>query len=115
MTVGFVMERHVGLATFADNLREFLSDEADLVTRWYPVDYATGGWWDRAPVPSGARAALAGRAEARRIAHDGPVDAVVFNTQVPAVLGGRSPAALPVHRRDPPAVRRDGRRLRPSS
>ncbi len=96
MTVGFVMERHVGLATFADNLRAFLADETDLVTRWYPVDYAAAGWWDRVPLPSGARAALAGRAEARRIGRDGPVDAVVFNTQVPAVLGGRA-ARRPLH------------------
>jgi glycosyltransferase involved in cell wall biosynthesis len=83
-----VTERHVGLATYADNLRECLRSEPGLVTAWYPVEYTAPGWWDRVPVPSGARAALSGRAEAQRAAGTAS-EAVVFNTQVPAVLGGR--------------------------
>lgn len=87
--VGFVMERHLGLGTFADNLRRFLENERVVSTRWYPVGYESGGWWDRFPVPSAARSALAGRSEARRVRRDAQVDAVFYNTQVPAVLAGR--------------------------
>lgn len=87
--VGFVMERHLGLGTFADNLRSFLDEEQVVRARWYPVGYDSSGWWDRVPVPSSARSALAGRLEARRVSRDSQVQAAFYNTQVPAVLAGR--------------------------
>lgn len=93
--VAFVVEQHLGLKTYADNLRRSLAEVPDLETNWYPVEYEAQGWWDRVPsMPSSLRAMLRGRTESRRVlaATSGPTrfDATVFNTQVPAVIGGRA-------------------------
>jgi glycosyltransferase involved in cell wall biosynthesis len=93
--LAFVMEQHLGHRTYADNLRAALSDAPDLEAHWVAVRYATTSkWWERVPV-EGIRAALRGRAEVRRGLADIDVDACVFNTQVPAVLGGRHARRTP--------------------
>jgi glycosyltransferase involved in cell wall biosynthesis len=88
--VAFVMEQHLGHRTFAENLRSALGERPDVRTTWIPVNYApSDAWWERVPA-EGLRAALRGRREASAVDRATDADVVVFNTQVPAVLGGRT-------------------------
>jgi glycosyltransferase involved in cell wall biosynthesis len=90
------MEQHLGHLTFADNLRQSLRDEPNVQTHWVPISYAaTSKWWER--VPFGAiRSALRGRDEVTRgLNRYGAATAYVFNSQVPAVLGGRASRQRP--------------------
>ncbi len=89
--VAFVMEQHLGHRTYAENLRSSLQSTPGLETHWIPVRYEqTSAWWEHIPSES-VRAAWRGRAEVRRGLHaiSDEMDACVFNSQVPAVLGGR--------------------------
>jgi glycosyltransferase involved in cell wall biosynthesis len=85
-SVAFVMEQHLGHRTYAENLRAYVDSAVD--ARWVPIDYAVGAALDRLPVPGGVKAAASARAAVRRGIAD--ADVLVFNTQVPAVLGGRA-------------------------
>ena len=93
--VAFVLEQHLGHLTLAQNLRSALESDQDVSTTWIDVDYApTDHWWER--VPSGsARDALRCRSEVDAgLAAIAP-DAIVYNTQVPAVLGGSAARRTP--------------------
>ncbi len=94
--VGFVMEQHVGLRTYSENIRQVLAatdGTADI--EWLGIDYAvTECWWERLPVPS-VREAMRGRKEVRTGLGGREFDVCVFNTQVPAVLGGRRARSAP--------------------
>ncbi|MEP6298731.1 MAG: glycosyltransferase family 4 protein, partial [Ilumatobacter sp.] len=96
ISITFVMEQHLGHLTFADNLRGSLCDEPHVHTDWVPISYAaTSKWWER--IPSEAiRSALRGRNEVvRGLRQHGDATAYVFNSQVPAVLGGRASRRRP--------------------
>ncbi len=97
MRLAFVMEQHLGHRTYAENLRSSLADDSTLETHWVPVTYAsTSAWWERIPVES-VKAAWRGRAEVQKglaAVHE-RVDACIYNTQVPAVLGGRAARRRP--------------------
>lgn len=81
------MEQHLGLGTYAHNLRTALEPE-DVDDVWVAVEYAPSGrWWERFPL-GGLGAALRGRREVVQGLRTSGADVVVFNTQVPAVLGG---------------------------
>jgi glycosyltransferase involved in cell wall biosynthesis len=88
LQVAFVMEQHLGHSTFSTNLRRALAGEPGMVQHWTEVRYApSGGLWERLPVRDEVRGLLRGRREVR---HDwAAVDVTLFNTQVPAVIGGR--------------------------
>lgn len=87
--VAFVMEQHLGHRTYADNLRAALGEARDLHTQWIPIRYdTTSHWWEHIP-NNALRAALRGRSEVRRGLADVECDVCIFNTQVPAMLGGR--------------------------
>lgn len=91
----FVMERHLGHQTYADNLRDHIGRGARMEADWYDVAYEhTAGWWEDLPIGAGARGALRGRHEVLRGAR-GTHDVTFFNTQVPAVLGGRRGRGTP--------------------
>lgn len=93
--VAFVLEQHVGHRTYSDNLRAALAGRSDVVATWVPIDYAaTESWWERLPSAS-VRAALRGHLEVRRGLEGRANDVCVFNTQVPAVVGGRTATRLP--------------------
>lgn len=89
----FVLEQHLGHQTYALNLRTAIDDDPSVDARWIPIDYApTGRWWDQPPVPGHVRSILRCRATiAAGLAANGARrdDGRVFNTQVPAVIGGR--------------------------
>ena len=84
----FAMEQHLGHRTYYENLRAHV-DEERFDARWVPIDYVTDGVLASFPMPVSLRAALAARQEVRRGIGTGSADVHVFNTQVPAVLGGR--------------------------
>lgn len=85
-SVAFVMEQHLGHRTYAENLRAHVDDSVD--ARWVPIDYTVGPVLGRLPLPAAVKAAAAARTAVRRGISD--ADVLVFNTQVPAVLGGRA-------------------------
>ncbi len=93
--VVFVLEQHLGHATYAANLHAALHDHPDVDTAWTPVRYAAGrrSWIERVPI-AGVRAILRCRAEVSDGLRDRH-DAIVFNTQVPAVIGPRAARRRP--------------------
>lgn len=88
LRVSFIMEQHLGHATYAANLRREIAGHPHLDDRWHEVNYTTDSWWTRR-LPDAVRGALRGRVEvARAVAGPAP-DVTVFNTQVPATIGPR--------------------------
>ena len=99
------MEQHLGHETYAANLQAMVARREDVVAEWVPVSYEPSGrWWERIP-SSAVTGALRGRREVGTRTRGGArPDVCVFNTQVPAVIGGRrarGPAVRPVHGRHP--------------
>jgi glycosyltransferase involved in cell wall biosynthesis len=92
----FVLEQHLGHRTFAENLATSAERHPDLHAQWTQVNYArTSGPPNWLPLPEGLRSALAGRKEVRAGIGRAPSDVLVFNTQVPAALGGRIARSRP--------------------
>lgn len=91
--VAFVLEKHVGHRTYAENLRAAVTSRDDIDPIWVPVTYEADGdvprWLRSAPAP------VVARHEVRSGLRDADADVHVFNTQVPAVLGGRLATAQP--------------------
>lgn len=87
----FVLEQHLGHVTFAANLRAVVEQDEGIDASWVPVHYApSAAWWERIPgLPEGARGLLRGRSEVRRGTRRRESSITFFNTQVPAVIGGR--------------------------
>lgn len=85
LVVAFAMEQHLGLRTYCDNLRAHVTAD-DITSIWIPVDYERAGWSARLPRPLSV--AWSGREAVRTGLRDADADVHVFNTQVPAVLGG---------------------------
>lgn len=93
-TVLFAMEQHLGHRTYYENLRAHVGDDrCDAV--WLPVDYVIGDRLDRLPLPHSAKAAWSARQAVRGGVASTGADVHVFNTQVPAVLGGRAARSKP--------------------
>jgi len=92
----FVLEHHLGHRTFAENLQDAAASYPDLAARWVPVQYVDApASLRRVPMPDRLRSALAGRNEVRVGIRAAPADVHVFNTQVPAALGGRVSRSRP--------------------
>ncbi len=87
----FVMEQHLGHMTYYQNLRRFVTQAGEIQARWVPVTYSEPrSIWDRMSiVPARLRGTLQGRMQVRKGLRQEPSDVAFFNTQVPAVLGGR--------------------------
>jgi glycosyltransferase involved in cell wall biosynthesis len=90
MRVTFVMEQQVGHRTYGQNLRNAVELEPDVIATWAAITYEEpGGWIERVSVlPSGVRGTIRGRQQVRTSVGTSKPDAVLFFTQVPAVLGG---------------------------
>lgn len=97
--ITFVVEHHLGHRTYAANLREVVAGFDDVDARWVAVRYeADLGVLGVVPWEA-LRAALRGRREVLDgLRRSSRADVRVFNTQVPAALGGprslRSPYVL---------------------
>ncbi len=88
------MEQHLGHRTYYENLRAHIGDDrCDAV--WVPVDYTIDPRLDRLPIPQSVKTAWSARREVRTGVASTDADVHVFNTQVPAVLGGRAARSKP--------------------
>jgi glycosyltransferase involved in cell wall biosynthesis len=88
------MEQHLGHRTYYENLRAHL-DESRFAPIWVPVDYVVGSRLNKAPLPRSVKPTLAARSQVRSALRSDLAAAFVFNTQVPAVLGGRLTRSRP--------------------
>lgn len=89
LRAAFVMEQHLGHQTLYQNLRAAVAGDERIRPDWIEVSYTTPTRLDRLAPPGRLRGALRGRHEVRRGCEDAPRDVTFFNTQVPAVIGGR--------------------------
>lgn len=89
--VTFFMEQHIGHYAYYENLRSSIEQQSEICATWIPVTYTDDhSFWQRVPVlPAGVRGTLIGRGQV----HQGlrkKSDVHFFNTQVPAVIAGRT-------------------------
>lgn len=87
--LGLVVEQSLGHGTHARNLAAFLETDPTIEPAWVPVAYAADDAWERLPLVrknwslrGGLRALAALRACLRA---GGPVDALLFHTQITAL------------------------------
>ncbi len=93
--VMFVMERHLGHRTYADNLETQLGDSDAASVEWVWVDYTPAPWFfERLPLGS-FRGSVRGRFEVGRGFRSRSPHVAVCNTQVPMVIGPRSARRAP--------------------
>ncbi|MBE0699130.1 MAG: glycosyltransferase, partial [Anaerolineaceae bacterium] len=87
----FVMEQHLGHLSFYENLRQFVEQSPEIHATWVKVTYEDpDSPWDRLSfIPKHLRGSLTGRFQIRRGLAQAAYDIALFNTQVPAVLGGK--------------------------
>lgn len=96
LRAAFVMERHLGHRTFGDNLRRHITDDPTVDATWVDVTYAeSAAAWERLPLGDQVRGALRGRAQVGAGLRRQHPHVTFFNTQVPAVLGGRHARRAP--------------------
>ena len=94
--VAFVLEQHLGHRTFAENLQAAVEANKRVAAHWVPVHYAnTGSPFERMPLPRSVRPIVRARREIKRGLSGTSADVVVFNTQVPAVIGSRAARRRP--------------------
>lgn len=86
----FVMEQHLGHLAFYQNLRSYVEQSHRLISTWVNVTYEDpDSWWNYVPLlTEQIRGALIGRSQVRRNLSMTSYDVALFNTQVPAALGG---------------------------
>ena len=87
----FVMEQHIGHYSFYKNLRQFIDPSPLVDASWVTVTYKTPQTvWNRLTfLPQTVRGPMIGRSQVRQGLRRQAADVVLFNTQVPAGLGGR--------------------------
>lgn len=96
LSAAFVLERHLGHDTFAANLRRQIERGPDADAVWIDVRYERStAPWERLPLGGAVKGMLRGRSEVRRGLRDVRREVTFFNTQVPAVIGGRAARARP--------------------
>lgn len=87
----FFMEQHIGHRSYYQNLREVIDKLPQIQASWVPITYdPSKTLWNRLPLwfPR-LQGAFAGRTEVRQgLRQTTRCDVALFNTQVPAVLGG---------------------------
>ncbi len=93
-TVAFAMERHLGHRTYYENLRGHV-DTTIVDPRWIHVDYDTHVALGRLGVPQSVVTAWSAHRITKTGLRRARADVHVFNTQVPAVLGGRTARSRP--------------------
>ena len=87
--VGFIVEQALGHATYAQNLQRFATLDGDVETTWGLIPFEVGGLGARVPLYRSNWTVRAGWRARRRLAamvREGPLDALLIHTQVPAVL-----------------------------
>lgn len=86
---GWIIEQALGHRTHAENLLAEVSGDAEAEATWGLLPYELGSLGARIPLYRSnwtVRAGLRARRALRAMARTGPLDALFFHTQVPAVL-----------------------------
>jgi hypothetical protein len=88
LRAGFVMEQVLGHISHYDTLRRVVERDSDEIDpRWIEVTYAGNGRVERLrQLPESVRGTLRGFLQVREGLKRGPLDAVLFHTQKPAVF-----------------------------
>jgi glycosyltransferase involved in cell wall biosynthesis len=88
LRAGFIMEQVLGHISHYDTLRRVVErDAAEIDPRWIEVTYRGNGRLEKLErLPASVRGTLRGFLEVRAGLARGPLDAVLFHTQKPAVL-----------------------------
>jgi glycosyltransferase involved in cell wall biosynthesis len=87
LRAGFVMEQVLGHVSHYRTLRTVLDAEPAMAPRWVEVTYEGNGRLERVPaLPGPVRGTMRGFLQVRDGLRGGPLDAVLFHTQKPAVF-----------------------------
>jgi glycosyltransferase involved in cell wall biosynthesis len=87
--IGFIMEQALGHVTHTRNLQSNIPRDLEVRAHWGLIPFEAEGLAARIPVYKSnwtVRAGLRARAALARMARRAPLDALLFHTQVPAVL-----------------------------
>jgi len=85
----FVMEQHIGHRAYYENLRRFIDQSSQIEVSWVQVTYEYAGILARLSIlPDNLRGTMSGRNEVQKGLQKLSYDVALFNTQVPAVIGG---------------------------
>src|SRR5258706_4426334 len=96
--VGFVMEQTLGHVTHADNFRQWIDRDADVIPTWIPISFHEPDLWDRAPVIRynwTVKASLRASSQLQAALRSTPLDGLFFHTQVTAQLAHRFMTKIP--------------------
>lgn len=89
LRAAFVMEQALGHVTHYQNLRAFTDGQADIAPVWLPIPYEVEGPARLVPILRNnwsVRASWRARQALNRVRARGPLDAVVFHTQVTSLF-----------------------------
>ena len=87
--IGFVLEQALGHITHTKNLQAYVPRDPEVTPHWLLVDFDTEGLAARVPLYRSnwsVRAGLRANRQLSRLARSTKLDALLFHTQVPAVL-----------------------------
>lgn len=104
LRLGFVVEQSLGHLTHQRHLAAAVASDPAVAPAWLPVRYRDDDAWERVPLVRAnwsLRGGLRGRAAVLARLREGPLDAVLFHTQVTALC------AAPIMRRIPAVVSLD--------
>jgi glycosyltransferase involved in cell wall biosynthesis len=96
--LAFVMEQTLGHITHAQNFRNWVSKDPDVIATWIPVSYEAQDRWDSVPVVRGnwtLRASIRAREQLVEALRSTRLDALFFHTQVTSIFSRRLMARIP--------------------
>lgn len=88
-TIGFIIEQALGHITHTKNLQAHVPSDPEIRALWGLIPFEVSGLGARIPVYKSnwtVRAGVRARQQISAMAHQAPLDALFFHTQVPAVL-----------------------------
>ncbi|MFZ0547941.1 MAG: glycosyltransferase family 4 protein [Candidatus Promineifilaceae bacterium] len=89
--VNFVMEQHVGLMTYYQNLRHYIETDSRIEANWIDVTYRASeeSWWSKVSfLPEHIKGTMVGMRQTRQGLRERSADITFFFTQVPSLLAG---------------------------
>jgi glycosyltransferase involved in cell wall biosynthesis len=96
--LGFVMEQTLGHITHAENFREWIAKDADVIATWIPVSFDVPDRWHGVPIVRRnwtLRASIRAREQVQAALRSTRLDGLFFHTQVTAIFARRLMADIP--------------------
>ena len=96
--LGFVMEQTLGHITHADNFRQWIAKDPDVIPTWIPVAFDVPDRWDRLPFIRRnwtVKSSLRARAQLYTVLRKERLDGLFFHTQVTALFAQRLMTRIP--------------------